>query len=578
MKKLGYERAFIQLMVACGLAFLNHSTAQEIFLPDFGDQKNDQPNLPAPNFSSPGGFYQEPFNLVLSCAPLGASVIHTTDGTLPSRTNGTRTEVGNPVLLEIVKTTIVRAITIEEEGKVSRSFTQTYLFPSDILNQSRPANFPKAIDMEMDAELVQFDDVGDQIKKSFQRVPSVSLVLSHEDLFGQKGIYINPKESGNDWERPCSFEWIKPKSQSNRQVNCGMEIQGASSRVFSPKHGFQLSFKSKYGPKKLKGGIFSKSSVKEFDSLVMRSPTHDSWAVASPTLRKNARYVNDAWAAETQRLMGHLSPQHRWVHLFLNGFYWGIYAIVERPDEHFASSHSGGSDEDYDVFNANRLRSGSRDNRDRLTKLIGGSEIETPEVYQEVEKLLNVEAFIDYVLYNLYANNIDWIDKNYWFVGKRSERPQFQFVNWDAEILFWEKWEGLRNPEKKSALDYSLLGDKRLYTDTQAMGFFLTRLSKNSEFRRQFGDRAHFHLKEGGILSPAKAADRYQRLLGEVEGLLDAEATRWGDAYEEEALGMDTLEWEHLTGEQGWLFKEFFPKRSERLQQQLQESGLSLSK
>jgi|GEM_PF-2004858 len=267
MKKSGYERAFARLIVACGVALLNHAIAQEASPPNFGVQKNDQPDRSDPNFSSPGGVYQASFNLVLSCTSLGTSVIYTTDGTLPSLKNGTRTEAGKPALL--------------------------------------------------------------RIGKSFQRIPSVSLVMAHEDLFGPKGIYLNSKESGDGWEKPCSFEWIKPKGKGSDQVNCGVEIQGSSSRIFSPKHGFQLAFKSKYGPKKFKGRIFPESSVKKFDSLVLRSPTHDSWAVANPELRKNARYVNDAWAADTQRLMGHLSPQHRWVHLFLNGFYWGIYAIVE---------------------------------------------------------------------------------------------------------------------------------------------------------------------------------------------------------------------------------------------------------
>jgi len=106
------------------------------------------------------------------------------------------------------------------------------------------------------------------------------------------------------------------------------------------------------------------------------------------------------------------------------------------------------------------------------------------------------------------------------------------------------------------------------------VGFFLTRLGKNPVFLRHFGDRAHYHLKEGGILSPGKAAERYRSLLSKVEVLLDAEATRWGDFYEEEALGMDTLEWEYLTSDEGWLFREFFPKRTEILRQQLKKSGL----
>ena len=31
-----------------------------------------------------------------------------------------------------------------------------------------------------------------------------------------------------------------------------------------------------------------------------------------------------------------------YVHLFINGIYWGIYNIAERVDENYAKSHMGG--------------------------------------------------------------------------------------------------------------------------------------------------------------------------------------------------------------------------------------------
>jgi len=120
-------------MMACEVALLNPAIAQESSPPNFGVQKNNQPDLSDPNFSSPGGVYQVPFNLVLSCNSLGTSVIYTTDGTLPSLKNGTRTEAGKPALLQIGKTTIVRAFTITKEGECSMSLTQTYLFSSEEL-------------------------------------------------------------------------------------------------------------------------------------------------------------------------------------------------------------------------------------------------------------------------------------------------------------------------------------------------------------------------------------------------------------------------------------------------------------
>ena len=37
-----------------------------------------------------------------------------------------------------------------------------------------------------------------------------------------------------------------------------------------------------------------------------------------------------------------------WVHLYLNGLYWGLYNPVERPDASFAASYGGGVPEEWD--------------------------------------------------------------------------------------------------------------------------------------------------------------------------------------------------------------------------------------
>jgi len=529
--------------------------------------------LALPHFSSPRGFYDEPFNLVVSCATPKAVIIYTTDGSAPSRNNGVQSSPSQSVEIILKKSTLFRAIAVKEGVPDSTIVTHTYLFPSEILKQLRPDEFPQTLDMEMDPERVSVPEIKKQIHNSFRRIPTVSLVVAHNDFWGPLGIYLHPKKSGEDWERHCSFEWIPTSRKRTKQAYCGVQIQGGTSRILSPKLGLRLNFKSKFGSSKFRCRLFPKSKVKNFDSLILRNPTHDSWCVSDERWRRNARYVNDMWASETQRLMGHLSPHHRWVNLFINGFYWGLYDLSERPDEHFASAHLGGSDEDYDVFNVESLRFGSWDKRKALTDFLVHSKGE-PAVYRKIKQLIDVDGFIDYVLYNLYANKVDWVSRNYWFIGKRTDTPRFQFLNWDSEILFWESWENPNNPKKQTSLDYNLLTSAQMKADIYGVGFFLRHLSKHHEFRRLFGDRAHFHTRSGGILSPEVAANRYRKLLDEVEPLLDAESARWGDSQEDEPLGTDTLEWEELTGSHSWLFTQFFPKRTDRLLEQLKQAAL----
>ena len=61
------------------------------------------------------------------------------------------------------------------------------------------------------------------------------------------------------------------------QVNCGVQVTGSASRTMSPKHGLGLTFKSRYGPAKLRYRVFEDSEVDEFDFLVLRPNFNMSW-------------------------------------------------------------------------------------------------------------------------------------------------------------------------------------------------------------------------------------------------------------------------------------------------------------
>ena len=39
--------------------------------------------------------------------------------------------------------------------------------------------------------------------------------------------------------------------------------------------------------------------------------------------------------------MGGLSPHGAHAHVFINGIYWGIHTLHERPDDNFAASYFG---------------------------------------------------------------------------------------------------------------------------------------------------------------------------------------------------------------------------------------------
>jgi hypothetical protein len=94
-----------------------------------------------------------------------------------------------------------------------------------------------------------------------------------------------------------------------------------------------------------------------------------------------------------------------------------------------------------------------------------------------------------------------------------------------------------------------------------------------------FGERARLHLTGSGVLTPAKAGERFQKWAKELEVPIIAESARWGD-YRRDVHRYKTGPYELYTRDEHWrpeverLLKEYFPKRSEVVLKQFAERGL----
>ena len=195
-----------------------------------------------PRFSHEHGLYDGPFTLTLSCDTPGAVIRYTTDGRPPVDTS--RQVYTAPIV--IPKTTCIRAAAFKPGCRPSRVETRTFIFTNDVQRQpSSPSGFPATwgstpADYEMDPEIVN-SLVRQQLAQALQSLPTMSIVMDVEDLFGAKGIYTNWGSSGDAWERPGSVELIQPDGSEGFQVNCGIRIYGGVGRR-EAKKSFRLQF------------------------------------------------------------------------------------------------------------------------------------------------------------------------------------------------------------------------------------------------------------------------------------------------------------------------------------------------
>jgi len=479
----------------------------------------------APAFGVERGFFETPLDVEIETGTAGATIRYTTDSSKPSPTHGT-------VYTDAVRvdtTTPLRAVAYRDGFFPSKVVTHTYVFLDDVLRQTG-AGFPANADWDyaMDPNVVENPRFSGDMLDDLRSLPTLSLVLPKEDMFGPGGIHANPTRGGAAWERETSVEWIPKDESPSVQVDCGVRIQGAGSRFRDlGKKSFRLAFRSEYGFSKLRAPVLGDDATNEFDDLVLRGNYFDSWTVHVAGNGESigwqaALMLRDAFAFGSQRATGHTSLHDAWAHLYIDGLYWGIYNVTERPDEKFAASYFGGSPDDYDVLkqrprgSANgslpELVSGDRVAWNELVTLVKRN-IASPAVYAQVEERLAMDSFIDYLILNLWGGNQDWPHNNWYAIRNSVAGEPFHFISWDAEnFVFLLSEAGKLN----TSVDNS-------------PGILYSRLRRNEEFRVRFGDRVHRHLFHDGAFTPERASERFQLIVDEIVGAMDPESARWGD-------------------------------------------------
>ncbi len=319
-------------------------------------------------FSHQHGFYDFNFKLTLSVHHPTANIYYTLDGSEPvnRETAGCKRYTE---MIDITTTTHVRARAFADGWTSKNSVTHTYIYLEDVINQPEdPDGFPLNWgwtgngDYEMDPDVVDHSAYSETIIDDMKSIPSLSLVMDVDDWFGQggQGIYLE----GELDERAVSAELIHPDGAEGFQSNCAVMIVGGSStnRWKMDKLSMRLKFKNEYGAADLDYPFFGEDATDEFQTLVLDARMNASWAygggvgIDGRDLKQNdiAQYTRDNFAANLQLALGGLAPHGRQVHLYLNGLYWGLYWVHERPDEHFAAAYRGGDSEDYDVIKHNR--------------------------------------------------------------------------------------------------------------------------------------------------------------------------------------------------------------------------------
>ncbi len=448
--------------------------------------------LGEPNIDTESGVFEDGETLSVNVTfPAGAKLIYTTDGTAPSHNYYNGIVTGSPYNFEITSNTVLRLRLIQDGMLAGPVVTRSYLF--------RNKNYT---------------------------LPIVNIVADYDDIQGSHhGIFVQGEGNGipgngysspcnwnADWERPVHFEYFSADGKLAYSQEVGMESAGGWSRAWYP-HSSNLKAKKVYeGNNKMPFQFFDRENVR-YKAIKLRNGGNEynsgrmKDAALQYIVRSSGLYV------ETQGFQP--------VHQFFNGNYIGVLNLREPNGKHYAYTAYGLDPDSVDQFKMSPdsgyvQQAGDRVAWERLLKLAENAQDES--VYTEIEKLVDIEEYINYVAVQFYAGGTDYPQNNIKGFRDRND-GRFRFVIFDTDFAFNGANPFDNFTSKHWRTSDKLYGVEDLYPDgtitceIEFVPLFLN-MMKNAKFQKQFIDA--YSIITGSVFEPTRCQEITQAIADEV--------------------------------------------------------------
>ena len=425
-------------------------------------------------FSTPGGFYETSFSLSLECLSNLHHVRYTINGTCPT---------ANSLLYSDALFLDEHLYSKSDIYTILNCPEQDFYLPDSV----RHCIVIRAAVFDENDSCVSAVKTNSYFIRALgcetHGLPVVSLSADSLDLFDfETGIMVpgvhfdslNPYFTGNyfmkgrEWERECNIEFYE---LDNRGINqkVGLRTHGKSARWHCQK-GMKIYAREEYGNKRLRHQFFENLPINSFKHLCLK-PFMNAWNGSGCK-----DYITSCMAhqVDVESLASRASV------LFLNGEYWGLYFVAEKPDDRFLEDHL---DVDIDSVNIivvwNEVDCGNGDNFYALRTWMEQADLSDETQYAYAEAHIDIASFIDYYILELFSANVDW---------PASNTRMWQLGNSKWRWIFYDGDACLENQNFDMFANAIYDGDANYPSNRRATLFF-RRLLENEQFKEQFASR-----------------------------------------------------------------------------------------
>ena len=400
-----------------------------------------------PTFSMAAGFYPSTITVSISCADPGAIIRYTTNGDEPIATS---TQYTAPITLS--QTTMLRARSFNSSANLYPSFIQTNTYfindyhTTDVISMAGDFNglFNSWSVSDIVSTIEFFDKNGVQ---QFEGEGKVDPHGNDSWAFAQKGIDFE-MEDDLGYAHTCDYP------------------------------------------------IFHVTPRPNYDHIILKAGASDNYPFS---WGNHPCHMRDAFVQSYEQKYN-LDLDERSYEptiLYLNGQYWGVYEIREKADEaDYTSYYYNQKSKDIDVlayWGGLNIKYGSDTAWNNLYNYIMANNLAVTSNYNYVGSKLDLNSVIDYMIFNTYVVNSDWINWNtMWWRGRNMNgmRDKWTYDLWDEDNVFdlgqnYTGWQttGMTASPCDVQSSYSNAGPQMGHLD------ILNKLLLNTDFKANYINR-----------------------------------------------------------------------------------------
>ncbi len=356
-------------------------------------------NASKPSFSLKPGFYSNAQTVTITTPDTDSKIYYTTNGTEPTIKS---TLYSAPVT--IASTSVLKAITVSSDATVQASFMEfgTYF-------------------------------IGDKHTMNVVSITGDSLVVLAE---------------GNKGQFPFgSFELFDAKGDRKATGYGEFNSHGQDSWV-NDQRSLDFVCRDECGySNAVKHKIFNYTNRAEFQKLILRAAGDDNYPGGSGTVGGGA-HLRDAYLQNLTKRGGmalDVRESEKSI-IYINGRYWGVYDLRERPDDHDYTDFNYGQGK-YDIQMiqtwgntwAQYGDAKALDDWDALRKYVKDNDLKDQSKFDYVASQLDVKSLTDYVVTNTLTVCSDWLNYNTgWWRGQNPSggHQKWGYNLWDNDATF----------------------------------------------------------------------------------------------------------------------------------------------